>query len=73
MCGGKGDLLPGYLRLTELDQILVCGPWVEAADIQVGFTQLLSPAAAAAAVAAAGGVGAGRGHLMAGGGHICLL
>lgn len=73
----------GDLRLTELDQILVCGSWVEATDVKVGFAQLLSPATAAAvataAIAEGGGVavvvavGAWRSHLMIGGGHICLL
>ena len=70
-------MVRGDLRLTEFDQILVCGPRVEATDVQVGFAQLLSPnAAAAAAVAVAGGVGgvgAGRGHVMAGRRHIGLL
>lgn len=56
-------------RLAELDQVLVRGPGVEAADVQVGFTQLL---ASAAAVAATVGVGTGRRHLVDGG-HICLL
>ncbi len=71
----------GDLRLTEFDQILVCGPWVEATNVQVGFAQLLSPTAAAAAIADGGGggvaiavvVGAWRSHLMVGGGHIRLL
>lgn len=27
----------GDSRLTEFDQILVCGSWVEATDVQVGF------------------------------------
>lgn len=73
----------GDLRLTEFDQILVCGPWVEATDVQVGFAQLLAPTAAAAASAIADGggggvavvvvVGAWRSHLMVGGGHIRLL
>lgn len=62
----------GDLRLTELDQILVCGSRVEATDVQVGFAQLLSPNAAAAIAdgGAAGGVdivvvvGAWRSHLM---------
>ena len=67
--------------MTELDQILVCGSWMEATDVQVGFTQLLSHAAtAASAIAAAAGCGGGRGgvwagwsHLMAGRRRICLL
>ena len=74
------DSLGNYSRLTELDQILVCGSWMEATDVQVGFTQLLSHAATAAtAIAAAGcgggggGVGAGRSHLMAGRRRIGLL
>lgn len=64
------------LRLTEFDQILVCGPRVKAADIQVGFAQLLPPTAAAAVadgVAVAVVVGAWWSHLMVGGGHIRLL
>lgn len=72
---------PGDLRLTELDQVLVCGARVEASDVQVGFAQLLSSAAAVAAVAdGVGGrvavvvvVGAWGSHLMVGGGHIRLL
>lgn len=73
----------GDLRLTEFDQILVCGSRVEATDVQVRFAQLLSPTtavAAATAVADGGGgvavvvvVGAWRSHLMVGGGHIRLL
>lgn len=70
----------GDLRLTEFDQILVCGSWVEATDVKVGFTQLLSPDAAVTAAVADGGgvaivvaVGAWRSHLMIGQGHICLL
>lgn len=71
----------GDLRLTELDQILVCGPWVEATDVQVCFAQLVSTVVAAAAIAhrIVGGVaivvvvGAWRSHLMVGGGHIRLL
>lgn len=71
------------LQLTEFDQILVCGPWVEATDVQVGFAQLLSPSATAAiADGGSGGgvaavvvvvVGAWWSHLMVGGGHIRLL
>ncbi len=69
------------LRLTEFDQILVCGAWVEATDVQVGFAQLLSSTTAAAAIADGGGGGvavvvvvrAWRSHLMDGGGHIRLL
>lgn len=68
----------GDLRLTEFDQILVCGPWVEATDVQVGFAQLLSPTAAAIANGGGSGVavvvvGAWRSHLMVGRGHIRLL
>ena len=55
--------------MAELDQVLVRGPGVQAADVQVGFTQLL---AATAAVAAAVGVWTGRRHLVDGG-HIGLL
>lgn len=75
----RATVFLGDLRLTEFDQILVCGPWVEATDVQVGFAQLLSPTAAAAAIADGGGVaivvvvGAWRSHLMVGGGHIRLL
>lgn len=72
----------GDLRLTEFDQILVCGSRVEATDVQVGFAQLLSPTAAAATTAIADGSGgvavavvvrAWWSHLMVGGGHIRLL
>lgn len=69
-----------YLRLTEFDQILVCSPWVEATDVQVGFAQLLSPNATAAIAGGGSGgvaivvvVGAWWSHLMVGGGHIRLL
>lgn len=65
------------LRLTEFDQILVCGPRVKAADIQVGFAQLLPPTAAAAVAdgvaVAVVVVGAWWSHLMVGGGHIRLF
>lgn len=71
------DIVQGDLRLTEFDQILVCGPWVEATDVQVGFAQLLSPDVAAAVADGAGVVAvvvrAWRSHLMIGGGHIRLL
>lgn len=57
-------------RLAELDQVLICGPRMKAADVQVSFTQLFpSPAAA---VATCVGVGTGGRHLVAGG-HIGLL
>jgi len=51
---------------------------VEAADVKIGFAELLSSAAAAAiadasCVAIVVAVGAWRSHLMVGGGHICLL
>lgn len=47
-----------YSRLTQFDQVLVCGSRVEAADVEVSFAQLLC--AQAAVTAAAGGVvGAG--------------
>ena len=52
---------------------------MESADVQVGFAQLLSPTAAAAAIADGGGVaivvvvGAWRSHVMVGRGHIRLL
>lgn len=59
-----------HSRLAEFDQVLVRGSRMEAADIQVCFTQLFpSPAAA---VAATVGVGTGGCHLVAGG-HIGLL
>lgn len=72
------------LRLTQFDQILVCGSWMEAADVKVGFAQLLSSTATAtaAAVAIADGVGgwivavvvgAWRSHVMVRWGHIRLL
>lgn len=71
------------LRLTEFDQILVCGPRVEATDVQVGLAQLLSATAAvadggsdgvgAAAAAAAAVVRAWWSHVMVGGRHIRLL
>lgn len=39
-----------YLRLTELDQVLVSSAWLQSSDIQVGFAQLVVPTAPAAAV-----------------------
>lgn len=48
-----------YVRLAELDEVLVGGPRWQAADIQVGLTQLLRPSLAAAV-----GAGAGRSHRM---------
>lgn len=76
----RATVFLGDLRLTEFDQILVCGPWVEATDVQVGFAQLLSPTAVAAIANGVGSgvaivvvVGAWRSHLMVGGGHIRLL
>lgn len=69
----RGTVYMDDLRLTEFDQILVCGPRVKAADIQVGFAQLLPPTAAAAvADGVAVVVGAWWSHLMVGGGHIRL-
>lgn len=65
--GGGGR----HSRLAELDQVLVRGPRMEAANVQVGFAQLF-PSPAAAAVATAVGVGTGGRHLVAGG-HIGLL
>lgn len=59
----------GHSRLTELDQVLVCGSWMETTDVQVGFAQLVSTAAASIT---AGGVGTGWCHLL-GGGCIRLL
>lgn len=38
-----------YLRLTELDQVLVSGARLQPSDIQVGFAQLVVPTAPAAA------------------------
>lgn len=56
--------------MAELDQVLVRGPWMEAANVQVSFTQLFpSPTTA---VATTVGVGTGGRHLVAGG-HIGLL
>lgn len=67
-------------RLAELDQILVCGSWMQATDVKVGFAELLCSTVAVAAAIAEGGcvavaiaVGTWRSHLMVGGGHICLL
>lgn len=69
-------------RLTELDQILVCGSWMQATDVKVGFAELLCSTVAVAAAIAEGScvavaiaiaVGTWRSHLMVGGGHICLL
>lgn len=50
-----------YLRLAELDKVLVGGPRWQASDIQVGLTQLLCPSLAAAV-----GAWAGRSHGMRG-------
>lgn len=59
-----------HSRLAELDQVLVRGPRMEAADVQVRFAQLFpSPTAA---IATAVGVGTRGCHLVAGG-HIGLL
>lgn len=70
----------GDLRLTEFDQILVCGSWMEATDVKVGFAQLLSSTIAVAIADSRGGgsvavvvVGAWRSHLKIGRGHIRLL
>lgn len=64
------------LRLTEFDQILVCGSWGKATDVKVGFAKLLSSSSTAAAAAAAIAEGHGiaiaiavwawRSHLMVG-------
>lgn len=62
--------LKNDLRLAELDQILVRGPRMEAANIQIGFAQLFP--STATAVATTVGVGTGGCHLVAGG-HIGLL
>lgn len=60
----------GHSRLAEFNQVLVRGPRMEAANVQVRFAQLFpSPTAA---VATAVGVGTGGRHLVAGG-HIGLL
>lgn len=62
--------LKSHSRLAELDQVLVRGPWMEAANVQVSFTQLFpSPATV---VATTVGVRTRRCHLVAGG-HIGLL
>ncbi len=66
----KKKKFENHSRLAELDQVLVCGARMEAADIQVRFTQLFP--SAAAAVAATVGVGTRGRHLVAGG-HIGLL
>lgn len=59
-----------HSRLAELDQVLVRGPRMEAADVQVRFAQLFpSPTTA---IATAVGVGT-RGCHLVGGGHIGLL
>ena len=62
--------------MTEFDEILVCGPRVKAADVEVGFAQLVSEAAAPITAATAGGGGGGAGtgwrHLLIGG-HIRRL
>lgn len=56
--------------MAEFNQVLVRGPRMEAANVQVRFAQLFpSPTAA---VATAVGVGTGGRHLVAGG-HIGLL
>lgn len=62
--------LQNYSRLTKLDQVLVSGPWMEAADVQVCFAQLFP--STTTAVAATVGVGTGGCHLVTGG-HISLL
>lgn len=59
-----------YSLVTEFDQVQVCGGRGQAADVQVGFAELLQ-ACAAAAVAAAGtgrshGVGLHTGHPLLG-------
>lgn len=59
-----------HSRLTKLDQVLVRGPRMEAADVQVCFAQLFP--STATAVAATVGVGTRGSHLVAGG-HIGLL
>lgn len=50
-----------YLRLAQLDEVLVSGAWWKASDIQVGFTQLFTTAAVAVVVATVR-AGAGRSH-----------
>ncbi len=63
-------MVRNHSRLAEFDQVLVCGSRMEAADVQVRFTQLFpSPAAAVTTTVS---VRTGRRHLMAGG-HIGLL
>lgn len=54
-------------RLAEFDQVLVGGPGVKAADVQIGFAQLLSTSCTAAV-----SVGTRRRHLGTGG-YIGLL
>lgn len=39
-----------HLRLTELDKVLVSRAWLQSSDVQVGFAQLVAPAAPTAAV-----------------------
>lgn len=55
-----------YSRLTELDQVMVCGGRGQASDVEVGFTELVPArgAAAAAVVGAAVGAGTGWSHWM---------
>ncbi len=63
-------MFENHSRLAELHQVLVCGSRMEAADVQVSFTQLFpSPAAAVTTTVS---VRTGGRHLMAGG-HIGLL
>lgn len=47
-----------YSLVTELDQVHVCGSRRQAADVKVGFAELLQACAAAVAAAA----GTGRSH-----------
>lgn len=54
-----------YSRLTEFDKVMVGGGWGQAADVEVGFAELLPSgcaAVAAAVIGAAIGAWAGRSH-----------
>lgn len=51
-----------YLRLAELDQVVVGGGGRQAADVEVGLAQLLPASGAAATAAAAVAVARGNGR-----------
>lgn len=57
-------------RLTEFHQVLVGGPGVKAADVQIGFAQLLPASCAARAATVSVGT---RGRHLGTGGYIGLL